>query len=83
MTTIEDQDPNLDIDDAIRRVRSGDNAAFEVVVRTFARPLRGWLASCGLPGVDVDDVAQRNFVAAFTRLDDYNTGTNFRLQGRE
>lgn len=65
------------LDDAIERVRDGDVAAFEVVVRQFERSLRAWLAAQAPPGVDVDDVAQRSFVAAFSRLDDYELGTNF------
>ncbi len=66
-----------EIDDAIRRVRSGNTDAFEDVVRKFQRPLRAWLAGCGPPGVDVDEVAQRSFIAAFSRLDEYRTGTEF------
>jgi len=66
------------LDDAIRSVRKGNTAAFEVVVRRFERPLRAWLAVQAPPGVDVDEVAQRSFVAAFTRLDDYELGTDFR-----
>ncbi len=65
------------LDDAIRSVRSGNTAAFEVVVRQLERPLRAWLASHTPPGVDVDEVAQRSFVAAFTRLSHYELGTNF------
>jgi hypothetical protein len=60
------------IDDAVRRVRSGETGAFEVVVRRFERPLRAWLAACGPPGVDVDEVAQRSFLAAFSRLDEFD-----------
>lgn len=65
------------LDDAIRSVRDGNTAAFEVVVRQLERPLRAWLAVQAPPGVDVDEVAQRSFVAAFTRLGDYELGTNF------
>ena len=65
------------LDDAIRCVRKGDTAAFEFVVRRLERPLRAWLAVQSPPGVDVDEVAQRSFVAAFTRLEDYELGTNF------
>jgi len=65
------------LDDAIRRVRKGDTAAFEVVVRQFERPLRAWLAVHAPPGIDVDEVAQMSFVAAFARLSDYELGTNF------
>jgi RNA polymerase sigma-70 factor (ECF subfamily) len=71
--------PNHDaqIDNAIRRVRGGDAGAFEVLVRKWERSLRAWLAACGPPGVDVDEVAQRSFIAAFSRLDEYRTGTDF------
>ena len=65
------------IDDAIRRIRSGNTAEFEYVVRKFERPLRAWLAGCAPPGVDVDEVAQRSFVAAFSRLNEYRMGTEF------
>lgn len=68
---------SLEIDDAIRQVRRGDTGAFEVIIRRFERPLRAWLAACGPPGVDVDEVAQRSFVATFSRLDEYRTGTDF------
>lgn len=66
-----------ELNDALRRVREGDVAAFEPVVRCFEQPLRAWLAAQAPPGVDVDDIAQRSFVAAFTRLDDFTLGTNF------
>jgi len=65
------------LDEAIRRVRGGNTAAFEVVVRRFERPLRAWLATHAPPGVDVDEVAQQSFLAAFARLSDYEAGTNF------
>ena len=76
MTMRNSTDDSL-LDHAIRRVRGGGTAAFEVVVRRFERPLRAWLAVQAPPGVDVDEVAQRSFVAAFTRLNDYRLGTNF------
>ncbi len=65
------------LEDAVRRTRSGDSAAFEVIVRRFEKPVRAWLAGHVPPGIDVDDVAQRTFVAAFTRLGDYTPGTRF------
>ena len=68
---------NSEIDDAIRRVRRGDTGAFEVVIRRFERSLHAWLAAYGPPGVDVDDLAQRSFIAAFSRLDEYRIGTDF------
>jgi len=75
--TMQTPNENSRIDDAICRVRSGDTGAFEVVVRRFERSLRAWLAACGPPGVDVDEVAQRSFLAAFSRLDEYRTGSEF------
>jgi RNA polymerase sigma-70 factor, ECF subfamily len=68
---------NSRIDQAVRRVRGGETTVFEVIVRRFEEPLRAWLAAQSPPAVDVDEVAQRSFVAAFARLDDYELGTNF------
>lgn len=62
---------------AIRQVRAGDVQAFADIVRRFERPLRAWLATHAPPGVDVDDIAQTSFLAAYTRLDEYATDTNF------
>ena len=75
--TMQAPNENSRIDEAIRRVRNGDNGAFEDVVRKFERPLRAWIAACGPPGVDSDEIAQRTFVAAFSRLKEYRTGSNF------
>jgi len=71
-----DDDPAM-VDDALRRVRAGDVQSFASVVRQFERPLRIWLATHAPPGVDVDDVAQASFIAAYTRLDEYTPDTNF------
>ncbi len=65
------------IDAAIRQVRGGDVQAFAAVVRRFERPLRAWLAAHSAPGVDIDEIAQTSFVAAYSRLDEYAAGTNF------
>jgi RNA polymerase sigma-70 factor (ECF subfamily) len=65
------------IDTAIGRVRSGDTAAFAVVIRRYERPLRAWLATHAPPLVDVDEVSQRTFVAAFTRLTEYQLHSDF------
>lgn len=75
MSTNKKQDPA--IDQGVKRVRNGDTDAFEVVVRSYERSLRSWLAVQAPPGVDVDEIAQRSFVAAFSRLDDYQLGTDF------
>jgi len=68
---------DLHIEAAIRQTRAGDLQAFADVVRRFDRPLRAWLATHAPPGVDVDDIAQASFLAAYTRLDEYAAGTNF------
>jgi len=75
--TMKEPNNECSIDDAISMVRKGDSAAFEVVVRRFEQPLRVWLAVHAPPGVDVDGTAQQSFVAAYTRLSDYELGTNF------
>ena len=77
LMTMQVSNENSLIDDAIRRIRSGNTVEFEYVVRKFERPLRAWLAGCAPPGVDVDEVAQRSFVAAFSRLNEYRMGTEF------
>ena len=65
------------VEDALEQTRDGDTSAFEVVVRRFETSLRAWLAAHAPPGLDVDDLAQKTFVAAFTRLEDYTPGTRF------
>lgn len=69
--------PDDDLENAIRRTRAGDPEAFGGVVRRFERPLRTWLAALAPPGVDVDDIAQRSFIAAYRKLADFQPGTNF------
>jgi RNA polymerase sigma-70 factor (ECF subfamily) len=76
-TTMNEPAEEPEIDDALRRVRGGDVAAFETVVRRYAGRLRAWLAVQAPPGVDTDEVAQRTFVAAFTRLEEFEPGTRF------
>jgi RNA polymerase sigma-70 factor (ECF subfamily) len=62
---------------AIQQVCGGDVQAFAAIVRRFERPLRAWLAAHAPPGADVDEIAQKSFVAAYARLREYATGTNF------
>ncbi|MCA9123593.1 MAG: sigma-70 family RNA polymerase sigma factor [Planctomycetaceae bacterium] len=65
------------LEDAICRTREGETSAFEAVVRRFETSLRAWLAGHVPPGIDVDEVAQRTFIAAYVRLSDYTPGTRF------
>tara|TARA_R110002111_G_scaffold144910_2_gene211230 strand:+ start:28489 stop:29136 length:648 start_codon:yes stop_codon:yes gene_type:complete len=70
-------DSEISLEDSLRRVLQGEKEAFEVVVRQFERPLRAWLAVQSPPGIDVDEIAQQTFIAAYTRLEEYKPGTNF------
>src|SRR5438132_12235889 len=63
--------------DLIRRALQGDLAAFEDIVRRFEGPVRGWVAAHCPPGGDCDEVAQKTFIAAFTRLGEFKEGTSF------
>ena len=65
------------IEEAVRRTLAGDVSAFEEVVRQFERPLRVWLATQAPPAIDIDDVAQRTLIVAFSQLGKYQLGTNF------
>lgn len=64
-------------DNVISRVQRGETAAFEDIVRRFERPLRAWLATQAPPAVDVDDLAQRTFVIVFSKLAEYEPGSDF------
>ena len=70
-------DETARIEAALEQVRQGDIEAFEVIVRSYERPLRAWLAAKSAPGIDVDEVAQRSFVVAYPRLDQYQPGSKF------
>ena len=61
----------------IGRIKQGDADAFESVVYRFERPLRAWLATQSPPGVDADEIAQKSFIAAYTRIHEFEEGTNF------
>ena len=65
-------------EEALRRTRAGDTDAFAVVVARYELPIRAWVASAGFPGVDVDEVTQRAFIAAFTNLHRYEEGTDLK-----
>ncbi len=76
-----DSDPGAtdrQAEEAIRRTRAGDTEAFGIVVARYELPIRAWLASAGYPGIDVDEVTQRAFIAAFTNLHRYEEGTDLK-----
>ena len=76
-----DSDPSptdRQADEAICRTRTGDTDAFAVVMARYELPIRAWVASAGYPGVDVDEVTQRAFIAAFTNLHRYEQGTDLK-----
>lgn len=65
-------------DESYRLAKAGDMRAIEAIVRHHQAAVRAWLAAhCPLGG-DADDVAQCTFVAAITRLADFEVGTDFR-----
>ena len=53
-------------DDVVNRVLRGETNAFEAIVRRFERPQWIWLATQAPPTADVDELTQRNFMAAFS-----------------
>ena len=67
-----------DLEAQIRRVREGDPAGFEEILRAFEWPIRTWVVAHCPPGGDPDDVAQRTFIEAFKRIAEYAAGTDFR-----
>lgn len=65
------------INEAVQGVLCGDLDAFERLIRRFEGPLQAWLAVQSPPGVDVGEIAQRSFVAAYLRIADFKPGTSF------
>jgi RNA polymerase sigma-70 factor, ECF subfamily len=58
------------------RAQGGSRAAFEELVRQTERRIRGWVVMHTSPGADADEISQRTYITAFTRLADYQPGTN-------
>jgi RNA polymerase sigma-70 factor (ECF subfamily) len=63
--------------DLIPRAQRGDSAAYEQIVQRCQRRIRAWVAARCPPGADADEIAQKAFVAAFDRLDEFEVGTDF------
>ncbi|MEY2600656.1 MAG: polymerase sigma-E factor [Verrucomicrobiota bacterium] len=45
-------------------------------MKAYQRPVRGWVAAHCPPGGDADEVAQKTFIAAYSRLGEFQEGTN-------
>ena len=68
---------NIQIESFVRRAQAGELVAFEELVRATEGPVRAWVAAHCPPGGDVDEVAQRTFIAVFQRLREFQVGTSF------
>ncbi len=66
-----------DLNKLIERSRRGDTDAFGKIVRHFEKPVRSWVAAHSPPGVSADEIAQEAFIAAYRRLEEFETGTKF------
>ena len=75
---IADMTHSSNIDDCVIRVQAGDLDAFVEIVRQCERKVRAWVVSRCPPGGDADDVAQKTFIEAFRRIDEYEPRTDFR-----
>ena len=65
------------IDDVVRRVLGGASSEFETIVRRYEKPLRVWMVSHTGSFVDIDDVLQAAFLTAYSKLHEYEAGSNF------
>jgi RNA polymerase sigma-70 factor (ECF subfamily) len=68
---------DFQLDETLRRVRSGDTEAYRRIVREYSLPLRAFLASQLHHLDEVDDLAQECFIAAFEHLERFRTGEDF------
>src|SRR5947209_20121063 len=66
-----------DLDAVLDRVARGHTEAFGQVVRSYALPLRSYLASQVYHLDDVDDLAQEVFLAALGSLSTFRRGDDF------
>lgn len=51
-------------------------AAYEEIVRVYQGRIRSWVVSHCPPGGDADEVSQKTFIAAHSRLSDFKEGSN-------
>ena len=67
----------MELEDAIRAVRGGNQSAFEVIIDQTEKRLRASLALQVADRDLVDEVAHQAYITAFQKLNEYQTGTNF------
>src|SRR5258708_11585337 len=68
---------HTDVGDILEAVAAGQTDAFGRIVRTYALPLRSYLASQVHHLDDVDDLAQEVFLAALASLSTFRRGDDF------
>ncbi|MCM8532940.1 MAG: sigma-70 family RNA polymerase sigma factor [Lentisphaeraceae bacterium] len=67
----------IDIDEAVERIRQGDENAFSTIIQAYHVQVRALIGAQIADKHNADDIAQQTFVFAFQKLDDYQIGTNF------
>jgi RNA polymerase sigma-70 factor, ECF subfamily len=67
----------MELDEAIKAVRSGDETAFAEIIEQTERRLRAYLALQAPDRELIDEVAHQAYITAYQKLDEYQTGTNF------
>ena len=61
----------------VRQIQSGEDAAFDELMRRYKRPVVNFAYRLLGSAADADDVAQEVFVRAYRNLDTYRTETKF------
>jgi RNA polymerase sigma-70 factor, ECF subfamily len=69
--------PGLSDPDLVERVRAGDAAAFELIMRRHNRRLFRLARSVLRNGAEAEDVVQETYVRAFVKLDDFRGPEGF------
>jgi RNA polymerase sigma-70 factor (ECF subfamily) len=69
--------PGLSERELVERVRAGDAAAFELIMRRHNRRFFRLARSVLRDGVEAEDVVQETYVRAFAKLDDFKGPDGF------
>ncbi len=75
-SAVVDVNAQPDLDEVIARVRGGDRDAYRRLVESCESSLRVVVAAIVPDAHQVEDVVQDAFVTAYTKLGDYEPGTN-------